>query len=54
MSDAMYLTIMLSLLALNVVILVPLMFRTRCRGCGVWNRYDEETCRGCGAELPKR
>ena len=54
MSDAMYLTIMLTMLALNVAVLVPLMFRTRCRKCGVWNRYNENVCRGCGADLPKR
>ncbi|MFP6583821.1 MAG: hypothetical protein VCD00_14875 [Candidatus Hydrogenedentota bacterium] len=52
MSDTMYLTIMLGLLGILIVILVPTMFRTRCRACGTWNKLDAKECRGCHAMLP--
>jgi hypothetical protein len=54
MSDSLYLTVMLSALGINILILAPTMFRTRCRACKAWNRLDDKECRSCHAVLPER
>lgn len=52
MSGLTYVVIMLSVMAYVTAIVVPSLFRRRCRVCGGRSPMDASRCRRCGESFP--
>jgi ribosomal protein L40E len=49
----LYLSVMLTIIALATLITLPSMMRKRCSECGARNGLEAKACQSCGAVFPE-
>jgi ribosomal protein L40E len=54
MVHAVYLAVMVGVMALVTVVCVPSLLRRRCRACGARNSLESDLCSRCGTPFPDR